>query len=108
MFLSTDNQYVYNGFLKEFGQNKLVHIEGFFDHIDFIDNLKIGNGCISAEKAVLDIHLLAKCDAIVISRSQFGRMAVWLRDEPLKELYVYNSTTDGIDNYTSLAQFHLY
>jgi hypothetical protein len=72
-----------------------VHNDGPFNHIDFIEYSKNLNDCSSIEKSVLDFHCLAECDAVVVSRSQFGRMGIWRRKDPTKDVYAYHSNSDS-------------
>ena len=106
VFLTTDNPTVYDDFLKHFGR-KLIHNNGPFNHIDFIEFSKDLNDCSSIEKSVLDFHCLAECDAAVISRSQFGRMGIWRRKDPIKDLYTYNPLTDEFVEIKHLDQLKM-
>ena len=108
VFLTTDNPTVYDDFLKHFGHNKLIHNNGPFNHIDFIKFSKDSNDCSPIEKSVLDFHCLAECDAAVISRSQFGRMAIWRRKDPIKDVYAYNSDLDELIKVESMKQYKVH
>ena len=89
IFVTTDNESVLKQAIKEFGQDYVVFNEGSFNHVDFIQNT--GDDCTSVEKAILDFHSLQNCDMAVISRSQFGRIGLWNRLDPTKDVYQYNT-----------------
>ena len=93
--------------MQSFGRDKLLHNTGPFNHMDFVEYSKDLNDCSSIEKSVLDFHCLAECDAAVISRSQFGRMGIWLRKDPTKDVYVYNSTTQDFVRIRHISQFRI-
>lgn len=78
-----------------------------FNHIDFIDVSQDINDCSSIEKRFLDFHVLAECDAAVISRSQFGRMGILRRNQPAKHVNVYNSTLDELIKIKDMNDFKL-
>ena len=89
IFISTDNEQVHKDALTEFGSNLIVFNEGPFVHYDFLENTQ--EDCTSSEKSILDFHSLQNCDMAVISRSQFGRIGLWNRIDPLKDVYAYNN-----------------
>ena len=43
---------------------------------------------------------------IVISRSQFGRLGLWNRDDPIKDVYAYNNEKDEFSKWTSFEDLH--
>lgn len=107
VFLTTDNAQVYADFKANYDANVLVHNDGPFNHIDYIPFSADPTDCSTSEKAVLDFHCLAECDAVVISRSQFGRMGVWRRSQPSKDVYAYNTDLDEFVEIKDMRQFRL-
>ena len=82
IFLTTDSPKVELAAIKEFGR-KVFIINGTISNIDHteqkIDPIKI-------EKAFLDFHMLQNCDMAIISESGFGKLGVWNRIDPNKNL----------------------
>ena len=106
IFLTTDNEEVYKDFKSHFG-NELVHIDGPFNHIDYVPFSSDPNDCSMSEKSVLDFHVLAECDGAVISRSQFGRMGMWRREKPDKDVYAYNTDLDRFIKIEHISQYRV-
>jgi len=91
IFVTSDSEWVEREALAEFGKEKLIRISGVNSHIDYEKNL--GNNCSRVEKPILDFHFMQNCDKALISRSGFGRFALWNRINPTKDLYaVVNGT----------------
>ena len=42
--------------------------------------------CLKTEKTFLDVHALQNCDMAIISESGFGKLGVWNRIDPNKNL----------------------
>jgi hypothetical protein len=105
IFITTDNQLVHDDALKEFGSDKIVYHPGPFNHVDYIENTK--DDCTNSEKAILDFHSLQNCDMAVISRSQFGRIGLWNRKNPLKEVYAYNTDKEKFFKWEHFTDLHV-
>jgi len=96
IFITTDDEDVQKEAFDEFGSDKVVTNEGEILHIDRdVDNL---NDCNRIEKTILDFHSLQNCD-IGIASSGYGKMGLWNRKDPVKDLYVLLS--EGITSNTS-------
>jgi hypothetical protein len=83
----------------------LFYDQGPFNHVDFLENTK--DDCINSEKAILDFHSLQNCDMAVISRSQFGRIGLWNRDNPLKDVYAYNTDKEDFFKWKTFSDLHV-
>lgn len=105
IFITTDNEQVHKDALREFGSNRVVFNEGPFNHVDYIENTN--NDCTNSEKAILDFHSLQNCDMAVISRSQFGRLGLWNRDDPLKNVYAYNTDKEEFFKWRQYADLRV-
>ena len=104
IFITTDNEYIHKEAVAEFGEDRIVFHEGQFNHMDFIENTQ--DNCTPIEKTILDFHSLQNCDMAVISRSQFGRIGLWNRVDPLKNTYAYNFENDQFEKWQSYADLH--
>lgn len=104
IFITTDSEMVHQEALREFGIDKIVFNEGPFNHVDFLENTQ--DDCTNIEKSILDFHSLQNCDMAVISRSQFGRIGLWNRDNPLKEVYAYNNELDKFYKWRTYDDLH--
>jgi len=82
IYLTTDSVRIENEAIKEFG-SKVFKINGTINNIDHteqkIDPTKI-------EKAFIDFHMLQNCDMAIISESGFGKLGVFNRNEPNRNL----------------------
>ena len=101
IFITTDNENVHKDAIREFGTERIVFHEGPFNHVDFIENTN--NDCTASEKTILDFHSLQNCDMAVISRSQFGRLGLWNRVDPLKDTYAYNTDKEEFFKWNSFS-----
>ena len=107
IFLTTENEEVYKDFKSHYGYN-LVHIDGPFNHIDYIPYSANLNDCSMSEKSILDFHVLAECDGAVISDSQFGRMGILRRPErPDKDVYAYYRELGRLVKIDHLSQLRI-
>jgi hypothetical protein len=88
VFVTSDVESVEQEAIKEFGNDRVIRIPGLNTHVDRETNL--GNDCTRIEKPILDFHFLQMCNKAVISGSGFGRLGIWNRAEPLKDVFVFN------------------
>ena len=87
LFITSDLEAVELEAFEEFGQDRVIRIPGVNSHVDRESHLS--NDCSRIEKPILDFHFLQNCDKAVISTSGFGRLGVWNRKEPLKDMFIY-------------------
>jgi hypothetical protein len=86
IFLTTDTKQVEIEAIQEFG-NKLMVFPGFYTHID--KEKKNKNDCLRVEKTISDFHFMQNCDMAVVSQSGYGKLSLMNRDQPLKDLYIF-------------------
>ena len=86
IFLTTDSIQIEKDGKKEFG-DKLFLINGTIVNID---HTVIRNSPYEIEKTFLDFHMLQNCDMAIISESGFGKLGVWNRLDPNKNLVTIN------------------
>ena len=91
IFVTSDVEAVELEALEEFGARRVIRISGVSSHVDRESNLS--NDCSRIEKPILDFHFLQNCDKALISRSGFGRLGLWNREEPTKEMFVFFENT---------------
>ena len=98
---------VHGRFVKEFGKEKIVYNEGPFSHIDLISYSKNTdfNNCESSEKTILDFHALQLCDSAVITNTQYGRFGMWLREDPSKDVYIYDTYDKDLYKIESMEDY---
>ncbi|XP_041376186.1 uncharacterized protein LOC121388758 isoform X2 [Gigantopelta aegis] len=84
-FLSTDSEHIHLKAKSEF-PDQIVDIPGEINHIE--RGSKHGNSCEAMAKVVIDQHVLAHCDSLIISQSGFGIIAAYLRGEK-ENLYCF-------------------
>ena len=85
VFVTSDVESVELEAFKEFSREKVVRIKGINSHIDREKNL--GNDCTRIEKPIMDFYFLRNCNKAVISNSGFGRLGLWNRKEPYRDLF---------------------
>lgn len=88
VFVTSDVESIELEAVKEFGQNRVIRIQGINSHVDREENL--GNDCTRVEKPILDFHFLQNCDKAVISQSGFGRLGLWNRPNPMENLFAFD------------------
>ena len=96
---------VHDRFVKEFGKDKIVYNKGAFNHIDMISYSRNSSDCESIEKTVLDFHAFQLCDSAVITNTQYGSFGMWLRSDPLKDVYVYDTQRGRFFKIEFMEQF---
>lgn len=89
IFLTTDDDSVYDEAFKYFDQSKFVSNPGITYHMD--TGKITPNDCSRIEKTILDFHSLQLCDMAVISDSGYGKLGVYNRLEPEKSLYIFKN-----------------
>lgn len=88
LFLTTDTREVESEARKVFAEQNVMINEGLNAHLDRERHL---NGqCAKVDKVFLDFHCLQLCDMAIISESGFGKLGVWNRDEPNKNLAIFS------------------
>lgn len=101
IFITTDTESVENEAIQEFGNDRIFKIPGLFTHIDRESFL--GDDCSRVEKTLLDFHFMQNCDMGVISDSGFGKLGLWNRNEPIKDLYIFNNNEFKKVNYNVVS-----
>jgi len=86
LFVTSDIEAIEFEAIKEFGVDKVLRVPGINTHIDREKNL--GNNCSRIEKPIMDFHFLQNCDKAVISYSGFGKLGVWNRKNPKKDVFL--------------------
>ncbi|XP_021373521.1 uncharacterized protein LOC110463338 isoform X2 [Mizuhopecten yessoensis] len=77
IFVATDSNSVRKKANKLFPRS-IVDIDGIITHIDIT---KKGDLCAGFRKAMLDFFMLTRCEALLITRSGFGILAAYLREQ---------------------------
>ena len=100
LFVTTDTETVASESLKEFGEDKVIMIDGYYNHID--KSPPNNTNCEPFEKTILDLHAFQLCDKVVGSRGGYGMMGDFLRENPFDEYYRYTEVFDESKNKTSV------
>ncbi|CAF0716888.1 unnamed protein product [Adineta steineri] len=88
IFLTTDNQQVYNEAQQRYG-SRLLYVSGEITHLDRSININ-QKVCREQDKLLTDFHLLGElCDISIISNSGFGFWGNLRRFQPFEQLYVF-------------------
>ncbi|CAF3503637.1 unnamed protein product [Adineta steineri] len=88
IFLTTDNQQVYNEAQQRYG-SRLLYVPGEITHLDRSLNIN-QKVCREQDKLLTDFHLLGElCDISIISNSGFGFWGNLRRFQPFEQLYVF-------------------
>lgn len=87
LFLATDSDEVRQACYAEF--ENCLSFNKTIVHIDRFKGLDQETACQGFSDAVLDQMLLTKCDVLVVSRSNFGGMAAYMRGN-IGNLFMYN------------------
>ncbi|CAF0924573.1 unnamed protein product [Adineta steineri] len=88
IFLTTDNQQVYNEAQQRYG-SRLLYVSGEITHLDRSLNIN-QKVCREQDKLLTDFHLLGElCDISIISNSGFGFWGNLRRFQPFEQLYVF-------------------
>jgi hypothetical protein len=98
IFITSDIESIELEAMQEFGDERVIRIKGLNTHVDREANL--GNDCTRIEKPILDFHFLQNCHKAVISHSGFGRLGVWNRRMPMKDVFVF----DGVGSFLMLEK----
>ena len=94
IFVTTDTESVEKEAVIEFGNYTIVGNSGPFTHMDREQIISKSN-CERVERAILDFHSLQLCDMAVISKSGFGMLGILNREDPVKDLYRFESTNNS-------------
>ncbi|CAH1776579.1 unnamed protein product, partial [Owenia fusiformis] len=86
LFVTTDSQQIRENSQKLF-PDIILDTDGDITHIDRFRNKT--KACEGMEKTILDFSILANCDIIIVSRSNFGKYASQLRS-PGSKLYTFH------------------
>jgi hypothetical protein len=112
IFITSDSESVANESIDEFGKDKVVMIDGLYNHIDKTRNFN--NSCEPFEKTILDMHAFQLCDKVVVSRGGYGLMGDFLRENPFNEFYRYtevfvneNSINKTIVNFIKIKNLKI-
>ncbi|CAF1553925.1 unnamed protein product [Rotaria magnacalcarata] len=88
IFLTTDNQQVYDEALQRYG-SRLLYVSGEITHLDRSLNID-QKVCREQDKLLTDFHLLGElCDVSIISNSGFGFWGNLRRFKPFEQLFVF-------------------
>jgi hypothetical protein len=88
IFLTTDNQQVYDEARQRYG-SRLLYVDGEITHMDRSVNTD-QKVCREQDKLLTDFHLLGElCDISVISNSGFGFWGNLRRFKPFEQLFVF-------------------
>jgi hypothetical protein len=101
LFITTDTELVEQEAVKEFGSRKIIKIPGLFTHIDRETNSN--NDCHRIEKTILDFHFMQNCDKAVISKSGYGKLGLLNRNDPLKNLFMFDKNSFNKVDYSVTA-----
>lgn len=103
IFLTTDNQQVYDEAQRRYG-SRLLYVPGEITHIDRSSNTD-QKVCREQTKLMTDFHLLGDlCDTSIISNSGFGFWGNLRRFRPFENLFVFCSGRI----YKIESMWHLY
>ena len=100
IFVTSDTESVANESFVEFGKDKVIMIDGLYNHID--KSPTHNNSCDPFTKTILDMHAFQLCDKVVVSRGGYGLMGDFLRENPFHEFYRYTEVFDNFKNETSV------
>ena len=87
IFVTSDTESVADESLDEFGPDKVIMIDGLYNHLDVGPYSK--SSCKIYAKTFLDLHAFQLCDKVVVSRGGYGLMGDFLRENPFHEFYRY-------------------
>jgi hypothetical protein len=89
LFITSDIESIELEAVKEFGEEKVIRIDGVNSHVD---KEETNRDCTRIEKPILDFHFLQNCDKAVISqKSGFGQLGLWNRKNPYEGVYVFRN-----------------
>ena len=94
VFVTSDMEAVELEAIEEFGQERVIRIPGINSHID--RETSLGNDCSRVEKPIMDFHFLQNCNKAIISQSGFGRLGLWNRGDPLRDIFVFSEKSTVI------------
>ncbi len=102
LFITSDMESIELEAIKEFGQDRVIRIEGVNAHVDRESNLN--NDCTRIEKPILDFHFLQNCDKAIISKeSGFGQLGLWNREKPYEGVFYFKNdhfySIDDLNGY---------
>jgi hypothetical protein len=103
LFVTSDTESVANESLDEFGEEKVVMIDGLYNHLDVGPSSK--TSCKMYTKTFLDLHAFQLCDKVVVSRGGYGLMGAFLRENPFQEFYRYteiHTKTEDVKTFIKL------
>jgi len=93
LFVTTDNEFVIDEAITEFGMKNVIAFKNRSSHFEFVYKDK----CSNLDGVYLDFNLLGQCDKGLLSHSGFGLVGVLLRKklETLNNnFYVYSNPDD--------------
>lgn len=86
MFVTADTEAVEKEAVKEFGENKVVVIDGVSAHMD--READFGPKCSRFDKIAMDFWMLGYCDMAIVSDSGFGIFGILRTKIPEDNYYV--------------------
>lgn len=91
IYVTSDREYAKQEALRYFPKNEIFFNPNTSVHVekDFSNQTNLVTECNAMENVLLDFHILQNCDIGLVGHSGFGIMAMWNRDEPFKDVYVY-------------------
>lgn len=93
LFLATDSDNVRQSCYAEF--ENCLSFNKTIVHIDRFHGVDEKTACQGFSDALLDQMLLTKCDVLVVSRSNFGGMAAYMRGN-IGNLFMYNAKNNAV------------
>ena len=93
IFVTADTESVEKEAIKEFGEDKVVVIEGVSTHVDREANMR--EDCSRYEKIVMDFWMLGYCDKALVSDSGFGIFGVLRNRIPDKDFYILSALSSN-------------
>lgn len=93
LFITADTESVEKEAVKEFGEDKVIVIDGVSAHVDREANF--GPVCTRFEKIVMDFWMLGHCDKALVSDSGFGIFGILRTKIPDKDFFVLSALSSN-------------
>ncbi len=100
LLVITEMSIVQKEAVEEFSDANMVRVPGEFSHMDRLSNL--GNNCSKIEKSILEFKFMEYCEKAAISASGYGKLGMWSRDQPIKDVFVFEKNTFTKMSYDDL------
>lgn len=93
IFVTADTESVEKEAIKEFGEDKVIVIEGVSAHVDREADKR--EDCSRYEKIVMDFWMLGYCDMALVSDSGFGIFGILRNRVPEQDYYVLSALSSN-------------